>query len=64
MNLVATNHEEENKMIDEIVEFVFESIDSSLICEEFGETIYTNKDDKYMIVEKDDKRYKIIVEEF
>lgn len=51
-------------MIDEIFEFVFESIDSSLNCEEFGETIYINKDDKYMIVEKDDKRYKIIVEEF
>lgn len=51
-------------MIDEIVEFVFESIDSSLICEEFGENIYTNKDDKYMIIEKDGKRYKIIVEEF
>lgn len=51
-------------MIDEMVEFVFESINSSLICEEFGETIYENKNDKYMIIEKDDKRYKIIIEEF
>ena len=50
-------------MDKDIIGFVFESVDSSFICEEFAETIEININDKYMIFDKDGREYKIFIEE-
>ncbi len=45
--------------LNEIFDFIVESVDSLMNCEEYGETIEINHNYKYMIIEKDGIKYKI-----